>query len=143
MIQIDENDDLVVLEKNKMNTTKELFNKLWDIDLYELLRRKEKYSEYIDWTFEEHFKNLTNEIKELQEEVDSGWDIKSESLDVVYVLWMLLQKLIKEKDLNLDFKEQKEKIFKRSPNLKKCEKVSRETENKIWKIIKNNNSLWE
>lgn len=122
-----------------MSNTRETFEKIWNSDLFELLLRKEKFSEYIDWTYEEHVDNLINEIQELKhwiKENDSE-NIVEEFMDVVYMVFQLSNKLNKDWLLDwLDFKNQKEKIFKRSPNLKQCTKISREIENKIWKLTK-------
>jgi len=126
------------------NNTKETFNLLWDKNLYELLRRKENYSEYINWTFKEHIDNLQNEIIELSEWIQK-WDIKNiqeEFMDVIFMIWQLSNKLNKEWFLKwLDFKNQKEKILSRSPNLKTCNKVSREVENILWHKNKENETI--
>lgn len=119
------------------NITRQTFNLVWNKDLYELLRRKEQFSEYIEWTYEEHFNNLINEILELKTEVEINWKVKSETMDVVYMVWQLLNKLNKDWLLkSIDFKEHKDKIIWRSPNLKQWRKISREEENKNWDILK-------
>jgi len=121
------------------NNTKQVQEIINDKNLYELLRRKEKFSEFISWTYEEHFKCLINEILELQQEIQNNWNwVSWEVADVVYMVWQLLNKMNQDWLLkNVSFKKHKEKIMWRSPNLKKCQKVSRETEDKTWYLLKN------
>jgi len=122
------------MKTNTRKTTELLQNK----DLFELLLRKEKFSEYIDTDYNEQFTDLISEITELKKEVLEWWDIEWELMDVIFWLWQLICKLLKEWKIDsLNFKAQKEKIFKRSPNLKACKKVSREVENIIWQKTKN------
>lgn len=125
-----------------MNNTKAVRKIVWDVHLYELLRRKEKFSEYINWTYTEHFKNLISEIIELEHEIATGgkW-VQWETMDVVYMVGQILNKMHKDWFLDgMSFKTHKDKIMGRSPNLKKCEKVSRETENSVWKLLKSKQS---
>lgn len=96
-----------------MNNTRRTFEMIWNKDLFELLLRKEKFSEYIEWTLEEHINNLINEILELKEECLEGKEnIHWELLDVIYQTWQLVNKLLNDNLIeNLDFKQQKSKIF--------------------------------
>lgn len=126
----------VVLEPSSMNATRWVINAVSSSDLYELLRRKEKFSEYVDWTYEEHFEDVISELLELQREIYVKWDIKWELMDAIYTFAQLLQKMEKDWLLDVDFRSQKRKIFWRSPNLKRCEKVSRKVENEVWKTLK-------
>lgn len=127
-----------------MNNTKEVIDILQNTDLYKLLRRKEQYSEFIDWTYKEHFKTLFDEIRELKEWImkKDTKNIQEEFSDVIYMIWQLANKLNKDWYLKwLDFKNHSNKIYERSPQLKTWEKVSREKENIIWqinKILQNN-----
>ena len=121
-----------------VNNTKDVRNHLNGSELYKLLRRKEKYSEFIDWTYKEHFKTLNDELRELKEWVmkQDNENIKEEFMDVIYMVGQLANKLNRDWLLEwLDFQEQSDKIYKRSPQLKIWEKVSRQVENILW--IKN------
>lgn len=121
-----------------MNSTKSVRDLVSDLDLYELLRRKEMFSEFIQWTYTEHFKTLSNEIAELQAEIENGWNgVKWEVMDVLYMVWQLLNKMHKDWLLEwVSFVDHKRKIMWRSPNLKQCKKVSRETEDRVWYLLK-------
>lgn len=126
---------------NSNNNTREVLEHLGSSsDLYKLLRRKEKYSEFIDWTFEEHFKFFKSELAELEEWIKNNdiENIQEEFLDVIYMIWQISNKLNKEWFLDwIDTKKHSEKIYSRSPNLEAWEKISRETEDKVWYILKN------
>lgn len=120
-----------------MNLTRKTFDVVWNKDLYELLRRKEQFSEYIEWSYEEHFKDLISEVLELQKEVELNWNIQSEVMDVVFTVAQLLNKLNKDWLLKwIDFRKHKQKIMWRSPNLKQRQKISRDKENKIRHLLK-------
>lgn len=100
-------------------------------DRYDLWLRKELYSNFIDRTILKQSLPLVNESKELYEAIESNNidEIKKEFSDVIYSLMLLTSCLIKEwlitnKDLQNMWKQQKEKIFKRSPFLKENKKVS-------------------
>lgn len=119
------------------NITKSSMEIINNKNLYELLRRKEMYSEYIDWEYKEHISNFINEIKELEVAIDNWKDIWKEFMDVIYMIGQLTNKLNRDWFLeDVDFKLQKDKIMSRSPNLKECKKISRETENKIRYALK-------
>ena len=100
-------------------------------DRYDLWLRKELYSNFIDRTILKQSLPPVNESKELYEAIESNNidEIKKEFSDVIYSLMLLTSCLIKEwlitnKDLQNMWKQQKEKIFKRSPFLKENKKVS-------------------
>lgn len=117
--------------------TRQTFELVWNRDLYELLERKSKYSEYIDWWYEEHFKDLVSEVLELQKEVKINWDIQWEIMDVVYVVAQLLNKLNRDWLLEwVDFWKHRRKIMWRSPNLKQWKKIPREIEQENWYKLK-------
>ena len=127
-----------------MNLTRDTYNKVSNWNLFELLERKANYSEYIEWTYEEHFKNLIDEILELQKEIEINWDIQWEITDVVYMVGQLLNKMNKDWILNPDFKQHKDKIIWRSPNLKQRQKVTRQIENENWYKLKSKQKpQWE
>lgn len=127
-----------------MTLTRDTYRKISNWNLFELLERKAKYSEYIEWTYEEHFKNLIDEILELQEEIKINWDIQWEIADVVYMVWQLLNKMNKDWILNPNFKQHKDKIIWRSPNLKQRQKVTRQIENENWYKLKSKQKpQWE
>lgn len=119
-----------------MSLTRDTYRKISNWNLFELLERKAKYSEYIEWTYEEHFKNLIDEILELKKEIEINWDIQWEITDVVYMVGQLLNKMNKDWILNPDFKQHKDKIIWRSPNLKQRQKVTRQIENENWYKLK-------
>ena len=112
------------------------------LSMFDLLSRKEKYSEYIEKTTDvEIAKALSWEVLELIEELEK-WEnekARGELNDVIYMLWQLMIKM--DQTWKLDWfetfwKDQKDKIVERSPHLKKCEKISLETEKAVWRIIK-------
>ena len=116
--------------------TRDTLDKVLNSDLYELLERKAKYSEYIEWEYSEHFNNLISEILELKAEIEIWWDIKSEVMDVIYQIWQVLNKMNKEWLLETDFRQHKNKIMWRSPNLKQRIKVPRSVEQENWYTLK-------
>lgn len=134
---------------NNINNTRKIFEILWNQvkDWFELFSRKEKYSEYIEKKDEiEIINSLITEINELKEELlnpqSNNLKIQSELSDSIYMLWQLMIKL--QMKWKLDWfsnaaKIHKDKILERSPNLKKCELISLETEKKVWRIIKSQN----
>ena len=106
-------------------------------DLHEILIRKANYSEYIDWEYSEHIQDAINELQELQEAILSKdkEEISKEWVDVIFTICQLVNKLLNDW-IEFDFKQHKDKILKRSPNLKKRIKISREEENRLWHLNK-------
>jgi len=127
------------------NTRKifETYKKEWK-DLYEILLRKEKYSEYIEKTdIKDIIQFFKNEVDELLESIlqEDKEEIKKELMDVIYMLNITILKLMDWNYLeNLDnfWKEIKEKMIKRAPHLKTWKKITLEEEKKKWREIKNN-----
>jgi len=137
------------MEINKNNSTRKIFEtfnnslKNW----FDLISRKEKYSEYIEKeTSSDLWKSLKNEVEELIYELKGyeSWEenkekLQSELNDTIYMLMQLMVKLEKTGAMNWyedSVKLHKEKIFSRATHLKKCTKISLEFEKKIWKVLK-------
>jgi len=111
-----------------------------DKNLYELLRRKEKFSWYQENSIEKHIKDTIWELEELLEWVTNNDidNIQEELQDVIMNVGQLIYKIIKEKDIKLDFKKHKQKILERSPNLKPWKYIGLEAEHKNWVEYKKN-----
>ena len=105
---------------------------------YDLLERKANYSNFIDRNIKSQLLVLLDEIWELFKAVDDNniEEVKKELLDVLFNTWQLLYSLekkwfIDENFMKTSWKQQKDKIFKRSPFLKENRKVSIEEEEKL------------
>ena len=118
---------------------KEWFKSL--TDMFELLIRKENFSNYADMSIQEQYKTFADEVTELQTELESEIvdpnKVQKELADVIYTLLMNMGKmyelgLIDWEWLKSFWKIQSEKIYQRSPFLKEWYKPSHEEENKIW-----------
>lgn len=124
-----------------MSNTRNVFESLekQSKQWYRLLLSKERYSEYIESTLSSHFNDLMNEVKEVWESLEK-WELDMKEVgDMVYMVLMFLNKLEQQwynSELSKLWQNQKEKIFERSPNLWKHQKVSREIENRIWREFK-------
>jgi len=121
------------------NKTKFIWDQINDSSLYELLRRKEKFSWYIENDYQKYIKNTIDELLELQEWIENNNidNIQEETMDVIMMVWQLINKLVSD-DLikELDFKKHKDKIIWRSPNLKPWNYIWLEEEHRLWQELK-------
>lgn len=128
-----------------MSITEDIYRNFPTKDWYQLLRRKEAYSFYMDRPFERLVKDLKGEIDELFQwiEANDSDNIKEELADVLFNTQQLIQALFKKwlitsEDLKATWKEQKKKIYWRQPFLDDdSEKpTDREHETALFKKLK-------
>ncbi len=108
-------------------------------DFYDLLIRKELYSNFADWPLEKQVQTVIDEATELKKEIENNNvdEIRKETIDVLYVTLMSIssmytQGLIDDEFLASMGSVQREKIMQRSPFLKEHYKPTSERENEIW-----------
>lgn len=134
-----------------MSITREIVNSFPVKDRYDLLLRKETYSYYVDRPFERLIKDVKWELDELLtwiQNKDSD-NIKEETADVIFNTLQLIQALMKNelispKDLQHTGQAQKQKIYKRQPQLRHGPKPnSREEETELFRKLKEQSKKWE
>ena len=131
-----------------MNNLKQIFRAFEIKDRYELMVRKNLYSNFIDRPLSQQVSPIVNESVELKEAILKGDinEIKKEYQDCLYGMllltsWLIKEWILTEEDFRTMWKQQKEKIVARSPFLKTHEKVDIETEERIryatkWQKVK-------
>lgn len=133
-----------------MSITRELVNSFPVKDRYDLLLRKETYSYYVDRPFERLIKDVKWELDELLTWIqnEDSENIKEETADVIFNTCQLLQALLKRElispeDLQYTGQAQKQKIYKRQPQLRHGPKPnSWEEETELFRKLKEQ-SKWE
>lgn len=132
-----------------MSITREIIESAPVADWYDLLLRKEKYSYYVDRPFERLIKDVKGELDELLVWIQNkdSENIKEEMGDVIFNTCQLIQALFKNElvnssDLQMSWKAQKEKIYKRQPYIKQNQKLeSWEEETALFKKLKEQKCL--
>ena len=134
-----------------MSITREIVNSFPVKDRYDLLLRKETYSYYVDRPFERLIKDVKWELDELLTWIQNQdiENIKEETADVIFNTLQLIQALMKNKlispeDLQHTGQAQKQKIYKRQPQLRHGPKPnSWEEETELFKKLKEQSKTWE